>query len=114
MKVLVNYSHPLIPETLEQIKREVGDDVREVIIPAQIDFSKPIKPQLDALVAEGQKHKIDLLIPPALSYAAAYVTARLSCAQSDAMLPIPPNIVVLKRDTSSITPKFVLAEIVRG
>ena len=112
MYKIINFSHPLSADALAQIEERVGQNVEEVRVPVQVDFDAPLRPQFDTLV-ETAMHALpfDAVIPPALSYAAAYVVARLSYAQSDAMMPVPPAIVALKRD-SSIPPRFVLADIV--
>ena len=98
--------------TRSRICARVSNDVQEVRIPVQINFDAPLRTQFDALVdAAAHEMPFDAIVPPALSYAAAYVTARLSYAQSDAMLPVPPAIIALKRD-GSVPPRFVLADIV--
>lgn len=110
---IVNFSHPLSSDALAQTKERVGKDVEIVQIPVQIDFNADLRDQFDNLVEAAMKQMpFDAIVPPALSYAAAYVTARLSYAQSDAMMPVPPDIIVLKRD-NAVPPRFVLADIVR-
>ena len=107
---LVNFSHGLSAAAKARLEEMVGREVTEAIVPCQIDMDAPIKPQLDALVERG--YSADLYIPPTLSFAAAYVTARLSYAQSDAYPPCPPTIVVLRREGTP--PQFMPCEIVRG
>jgi len=51
----------------------------------------------------------DYIVPPSLSYAAAYVGAVFASAQSDAVAPSPAPMIILRRE--GIPPKFVLAEI---
>lgn len=110
---IINFSHPLSSDALAQIKERVGRDVEVVQVPVQIDFDADLREQFDNLVEAVMKQMpFDAIVPPALSYAAAYVTARLSYAQSDAMMPVPPDIIVLKRG-ESVPPRFVLADIVR-
>lgn len=107
---LVNFSHPLSEAAKARLEEMVGP-ILEVVIPVQLDLESPMKPQLEALVAAAGAC-VQLFIPPALSYAAAYVTAKLSYAQSDAMLPVPPDMVVLRREGTP--PQFMPYEIVRG
>ena len=107
---LINFSHELSAAAKARLEEMVGQEVTEVVVPCQIDMGVPIKPQLDALADQGWG--ADLYIPPALSFAAAYVTARLSYAQSDAYPPCPPTIVVLRREGTP--PQFMPCEIVRG
>ena len=108
---LVNFSHALTPAARARLEDMVGPFL-EVVIPCQIDMASPVKPRLDALVEQAGNTAPDLYIPPALSFAAAYVTARLSFAQSDAMLPVPPAMVILRREGAP--PQFMPCEIVRG
>ena len=53
---------------------------------------------------------VHYMIPPALSYVAAYVGAKTAFAQSDAFPPTPIPIIVLRREGTP--PQFVFAEIV--
>lgn len=53
----------------------------------------------------------DYIIPPALSYAAAYVGAVFASAQSDAVAPSPAPMIILRRE--GIPPEYVLAEILQ-
>lgn len=95
-RILLNYSHPLTERARAALQEMTGNSVIERLVACQLDMEQPLLPQLDALVA--QAGQFDLLIPPSLSYAAAYVTARLSVAQSDAWPPIPPRMVILRRE----------------
>lgn len=96
---LVNYSHPLSAAAKTRLEEMVGESVEETVIPVQLDLDAPLRPQLDVLVDACPRHNGGILyMPPSLAAAAAYVTARLSYAQSDAMRPEPPRMVVLRRD----------------
>lgn len=95
-RILLNYSHPLTERARAALQEMTGSSVTERLIACQLDMEQPLLPQLDALVT--QAGQFDLLIPPSLSYAAAYVTARLSMAQSDAWPPVPPRMVILRRE----------------
>ena len=111
MKRLVNFSHPLSPKASARLAEMIGE-FEETVIPVQLDLDAALKPQLDTLVDAGMRAHMDLYIPPALSVAAAYVTAKLSYAQSDAMLPVPPAMVVLRREGTP--PQFLPVEILLG
>ena len=108
--VVLNFSHPLRDEVLREIEAITGEPVEEKRVFVQIDFNQPLKPQMDALVEKAFDIDFNLYIPPPLSYVAAYVTARLSYAQSDGMLPEPPRMVILKK--SGLGAKFLLKEII--
>lgn len=101
---VLNYSHPLSDAAREQLEEQIGP-FREITVPCQIDFDLAIRPQLDRLVNDGlsQVAEPDYIIPPALSYAAAYIGARFASA----------HLIVLKR-SASLPPVYVLAEIVCG
>lgn len=111
-RTIINYSHSLSVAVLKEIEDIVGGPVQEIVIPCQIDMTKPVRLQLEKLV-QAAPTTVDLLVPPALSYAAAYVTARLSYAYSIDEAPVPPPIIVLRRqqqDGGSL-PVWELAEI---
>lgn len=96
MKTIINMSHPLSEKVIEQIEAVVLDDVKIVTIAVQIDLGGNVMAQLDAIV-DSVPYPYDILFPPSLALAAGYITARLSYAQSDAMLPVPPRLGWLKR-----------------
>jgi hypothetical protein len=110
--IILNYSHPLGPVAKQQLTERIGP-FDEVVVPCQIDMDQPIQPQLEALVDTGLDILVEdrdfLIIPPALSFAAAHVAARLkeelvSLANREA-LPM----IILKAEG---TPRqYVLAEI---
>lgn len=110
--ILLNYSHPLSAAAAEQLRQAVGE-FREVIIPVQIDFgSISIEQQLMALADAGNTAIADeaeaLYIPPALSFAAAFVSRRLGWRPN---APVALSMVVLKAAPGPLR-QFVLAEIV--
>lgn len=107
--ILVNYSHPLTADGKMILQKMVGASIEEVLIPCELDFNAPLRPQLDALVAAAPA-VFHWLIPPTLSVAAGYVTARLSYATSDAMPPQPPPIVVMRH--VGMPARYVPVEIV--
>lgn len=111
---LTNMSHSLSAAAKAALEEMVGETVEEIVIPVQFDTDAPLRPQFDALLDDHRAELwgMDLFIPPAFAPAAAYITARLSYAQSDAMLPVPPDMVVLRREGTP--PQFVPAEILRG
>lgn len=99
MKKVVNMAHPLSQRAIEQIAAAVGDEVEIIDIPVQIDLDGDIVAQLNEFVdrVAAEVIPIDIMFPPSLPVAAAYVTARLSYAQSDAMRPVPPTLGWLRR-----------------
>lgn len=97
---VANFSHPLSQDVIEELKIAYDtDEVSVENIPCQIDLDGDITVQLDALVEQGRF--ADLIVPPALGWAAGYVIARLSYAVTDGMLPEPPQQLVLRRSDSA-------------
>lgn len=103
---LINYSHPLSAKAAEQLRQYY--DFTEQRIECQIDFEADIEAQLHRLTMEGVSaalgHEQVLYIPPALSFAAAYVTAQLRNV-------VELNIIVLKAAPGPVR-EYILAEVV--
>lgn len=106
---LINYSHPLSDKAAEKLR--LFYDFTEHRIECEIDFDAPegVEAQLYRLARQGidllgEAEKAVLYIPPALSFAAAYVTKRLS---EFTFL----NIIVLKAAPGPVR-QYILAEVV--
>jgi len=120
MEIVLNFSHALSPVARQQLEERIGPFI-EVMQPCQIDFSQQLKPQVEQMVEEGCRKVGAVLgynyasphyiVPPALSYAAVLVGALMGYAQSDAVPPSPPPMIVLKREGAP--PQYVLGEIIR-
>lgn len=108
---LLNYSHPLSAKAAEQLRQIVGE-FEEISIPVQIDFEKPVNRQLLDLVSAGNAEITDegavLFIPPALSFAAAYVTRGLGWRP---LAPVWLRMVVLKAASGPVR-EYVVAEVI--
>lgn len=114
MKTVLNFSHPLSAQAVARLREMMKEDVSVVDIRVQIDFSQSVKEQIDALVEIAFRHlPIAAVIPPGMSTVGGPLVARLSYAQSDAMLPVPPPIVVMARDETAIFSAFMPVEIMR-
>jgi hypothetical protein len=96
MLILVNYSHKLSKSTLGQIEAKIGENVKEVLIPFELDENQSLVMQLERLINQCPR-PFDLLIPPSYNIAAAYITARLSSWRLSSNRPYPPSIVILQR-----------------
>jgi len=125
MKYVLNYSHPLGTLAKSQLAEMVGE-YTELIIPCQIDLDKPISAQLHALIDAGHKALWDaglrnsetmyqswpdLLIPPALSFAAAVVGGYMLQEADSSMYRQGANMIVLMRNNQT-PPQFEIAAIV--
>lgn len=119
MIIIVNYSHPLTEGVLAEISRIEQEEVSQVVVPCQLDMTpgEDLLEQVRQL--EGHWHATQYyqpnatlyLVPPAMSYAAAILTAHLSYAISDAMTPIPPTIVWTTK--VGMPPRFMLGGIIK-
>lgn len=112
--ILLNFSHPLTPDQMEQIEALTGQKVQRVIeIPSQIDPQQPLGPQVVALadragLSPAEWQSVPLLVnPPSLNFIAVALTAELHgrCGYFPAMLrtrPVP----------EAVPPRYEVAEIV--
>jgi hypothetical protein len=82
--IILNFSHPLTPDHLSQVKRLAGEPISEVRdIPAQLDHQQPFIPQVEALAdacrltpQEWQTAPL-LIVPPALNFIVVALLAEL-------------------------------------
>jgi len=111
--ILLNFSHPLTDEQVNQIETLTGQTVDEVRhVPAQFDNQQPFIPQVEALAddcgltAEEWQTTPLLVIPPALNFIAVTLLAELHgrCGYF-------PSIVRMRPVQGSIPPRYEVAEI---
>ena len=111
--ILLNFSHPLTPDHLQQIETLIGQKVERVVeVHSQIDAQQPLVPQVVALAdqaglspAEWQTLPI-LVNPPALNFIAVALLAELHgrCGYFPAHLRTRPV-------QGSIPPQYEVAEV---
>jgi hypothetical protein len=119
--ILLNFSHPLTPAQIEQVRALIGnhpegtDDeaIQVVELPAQFDVQQPFEPQLHDLLArlpvsstEMQGEPI-LLNLPSLNTIAAMLLAELH-----GRMGYFPAMLRLRPMAGSTPPRFEVAEIV--
>lgn len=112
--IVINYSHPLTTEQLQQLEEILRNKVERVIeIDAQIDLRQPIAPQVAALAdqtgltsKEWQSLPI-LVIPPSLNFSAVTLLAELH-----GRMGYFPPVLRLCPVTGSLPPRFEVAEII--
>lgn len=82
--IILNFSHPLSAEQIEQTRVLAGQPVEQVIDqPVQFDVLRPFEPQLAELFARAPLARLDLesrpllVVLPALNFIAALVLAEL-------------------------------------
>lgn len=114
--ILLNFSHPLTPAQLDQVRALLGNPdeaLRVVELPVQFDVQQPFAPQLQELLArlplssaELQSEPI-LLNLPSLNYIAAMLLAELH-----GRMGYFPAMLRLRPVAGSTPPRFEAAEIV--
>lgn len=111
--VLLNFSHPLTAEQLQQLKELAGRKIDRVIeIDAQIDPQQPIAPQVIAMADRAgltplEWQSLPLLVnPPSLNISAVTLLSELHgrCGYF-------PAAVRLRSVSGSVPPRFEVAEI---
>ena len=113
MMILLNFSHPLSPDHLQQIEILTGRKVERVIeIHSQIDPQQPLSPQVTALVSQTGLSPADwqtlplLVNPPSLNFIAVILLAELHgrCGYFPAHLRLRPV-------QGSLPPQYEVAEV---
>lgn len=111
--LLLNFSHPLTSEHLQQIEALTGQKVERVIeVPSQIDPQQPLLPQVIALadqtkLSPKEWQTLPLLInPPSLNFIAITLLAELHgrCGYFPTHLRMRPV-------AQSIPPRYEVAEL---
>jgi hypothetical protein len=113
MMILLNFSHPLTSDHLQQIEALTGRKVERVIeIHSQIDPQQPLAPQVTALTDQAglsptEWQTLPLLVnPPSLNFIAVVLLAELHgrCGYFPAHLR-------LRSVQGSIPPQYEVAEV---
>jgi hypothetical protein len=111
--IVLNFSHPLTSEHLQQVETLTGRKVERVIaIHSQIDPQQPLAPQVTALVEQAglsphEWQTLPLLInPPSLNVIAVVLLAELHgrCGYFPAHLRLRPV-------QGSVPPQYEVAEV---
>jgi len=110
--IILNFSHPLAPDHLQQIEAFTGQQVERVIeVSSQIDAQQPLLPQVTALADEcalspTEWQTLPLLVnPPSLNFIAVALLAELH----GRMGYFPP--VVRLRRVGGMPPRYEVAEV---
>ena len=111
--ILLNFSHPLTPDHLEQVEALTGQRVERVIeVHSQIDPRQPLVPQVVSLadqagLSPAEWQTLPLLInPPSLNFIAVVLLAELHgrCGYFPAHLRMRPVL-------GNIPPRYEVAEV---
>ncbi|MCS6908132.1 MAG: CRISPR-associated protein Csx15 [Anaerolineales bacterium] len=111
--MILNFSHPLTEQQLDQIRQMVGEPIEQVIfLPVHFDNGQPFLPQLEALMAnipfQGDEwQNLSILVnPPSLNF----ITALLLAELHGRMGYFPP-ILRLRPVEGALPPRYEVAEI---
>jgi len=111
--ILLNFSHPLTPEQIDQVNQLVSQPVSQTInFTVQFNTEEPFIPQLDKLLehlplsAEDMQGEPILVNPPSLNF----ITALLLAELHGRMGYFPP-IIRLRPVSQSLPPRYEVAEI---
>jgi len=101
---VINFSHPLIQESLTKLEELSGKEVDVVTIKVHVDTEKPLAEQVKVLAEEAEEKMpfYDGIVPPGLSSAAVPLFALLD----------KPDVVVVNKVAGSLPPKHVVSEII--
>jgi hypothetical protein len=111
--ILLNFSHPLTPDHLQQVEALTGRKVERVIeLHSQIDPQQPLAPQVTAMVDQAglsptEWQTLSLLVnPPSLNFIAVVLLAELHgrCGYFPAHLRLRPM-------QGSLPPQYEVAEV---
>ncbi len=111
--IVLNFSHPLTPEHIQQLEALTGQRVERVVeIPTHLDTGRPFGPQVAELAdragltsAEWQTLPI-LVVPPALNFAAVLLVAELH-----GRMGYFPPCVRLRPMEGALPPRYEVAEV---
>lgn len=111
--LLLNFSHPLTPEQVQQVEALTGQPLEEIRdFPVQFKNDQPFLPQLSALMAlirltPQQWQSAPILInPPSLNF----ITALLLAELHGRMGYFPP-ILRMRPVAAAVPPRYEVAEI---
>ncbi|MBI5292450.1 MAG: hypothetical protein HY872_11290 [Chloroflexi bacterium] len=111
--ILLNFSHPLTPDQLEQITQLTGHTIERVIaLPTQFDHQQPFLPQLESLMALSELSALEwqtasiLVNPPSLNFITALVLAELH-GRMGYFAPV----IRLRPVAGALPPRYEVAEV---
>jgi hypothetical protein len=111
--IVLNFSHPLTPELVQQVAGMTGQSVERVVeVVSQFDEGRPFEPQVTMLAdscglteAEWQTTPL-LIVPPALNFIAVTLIAELH-----GRMGYFPTCVRLRPVAGARPPRYEIAEL---
>lgn len=111
--IIINFSHPLTEEHLDQVESLTKQEVEQVIsLPVQFENGQPFLPQLQALIEniplrpDELQTKTILVNPPALNFITAVLLADLH-----GRMGFFPPILRMRPVVDNITQRYKVAEV---
>lgn len=111
--ILLNFSHPLTPEQLQQAESHAGQPIEKVIeLPVQFNNDEPFLPQLAALTADmplsnQELQTLAILVNlPSLNFICALLLAELH-----GRMGYFPPVLRLRPAAGSLPPRYEVAEV---
>ncbi len=112
--IVLNFSHPLSEEQVEQVERLISQKIEEVRqIPVHFDNELPFDTQVEKLIEECNltvdewQTKPIIIVPPAFNFIAVSLLAALH-----GIMGYFPPVIRLKPVQNAVPPKFEVAEII--
>ena len=112
--IILNFSHPLTQEQINQIEIFMGRNIEQVVdIVVRFDLAHPFVPQLERLLSQSilssdtLRTKLVILNPPSLNSIAVLVVAGLH-----GKIGYFPPIIRLKPQSDGHSVKYSVAEII--
>ena len=111
--ILINFSHPLTPDQIAQVKAQTGQEFERVVsINSQFDNNEPFLPQLAAMMGQipldgaALQSEAILVNPPSLNFIAVLVLAELH-----GRMGYFPPVLRLRPVPESLPPRYEVAEV---
>ena len=101
---VVNFSHPLIDESIQKLGELTGRDIEVSTIKVHVDTEKPLLGQVKGIASQARREMPDLdaMVPPGLSTVAVLLYDLLGS----------PDVVIVNKKPGSLPPKYVVSEVV--
>lgn len=110
---VLNFTHPITDEQLDQLTKLLGTDLDVMDMPTQLDLSRPIVEQIEGILDSVDWSSTDwqtkqfIVNPPGLSTAASVLLAAVH-----GRVGYFPPVIVLRREEGTTPPKFLISEVV--
>jgi len=109
--ILLNFGHPLTTVQIDQVEKLAECKISQVIsIPVQIDFSKPIYPQIELLL--NKAGVVSQAEPCLVNLPSHYLISAYLLASLHGLWGYFPAVLQFKPILGSIPPRFDIGDII--